>query len=119
MLKNFFEFIGSVAHDVAIFILQISLGVGAKIAFESKKRSITIKYVLSSFIIACFVGYVTDRFCTKQGWENVRGIAVPVMALISESFVKYLYENGPGFIGSWFKKHVGVDEKPNKNERKS
>jgi small-conductance mechanosensitive channel len=104
--------------DVIMWIFQVVIGVAAKLAFDSRKRKITTKYVITSFIIACFVGYITDKVWTAQGWEDTRGVAVAIMALLSETVVKYANDNLPSILNALIKKRLDVEvkDKPKEEE---
>lgn len=108
------ETVVSFFYDALIFLFQIFLGVGAKLAIESRKRSITLRNVATSFVIACLVGYVTDSFCTSRGWDSFRGVAVPVSALISEGLVKYILENASSILDTLIRKKLGINKSSDK-----
>lgn len=94
--------------DFAIFLFQVLLGVGAKVAMVSMKQKITRKYLIASVVIACFVGYLTDSLCTTLGYERYRGVAVSVMALVSETTVKYILNNGPRILSVLIQTKAGL-----------
>lgn len=113
MIKGFnelYQLIASTIDDVLIWAFQVFIGVGTKLALESRKRSLTKKYIFTSFIIASFVGYITDRLCTQWGFEQVRGVAVAVMALVSESVVKYFDQNAGSILDAILRRKLNIDK---------
>lgn len=96
--------------DILLWTFQVFIGVGAKLALESRKRTLTKKYVVTSFILASFVGYVTDRLCTQWGFDQMRGVAVAVMALLSESVVKYFDQNAGSILDVILRRKLNIDK---------
>jgi hypothetical protein len=112
MFKAFSELYNlgaSVVDDLIIWAFQVAIGVGTKLALESRRRTLTKKYIFTSFIIASFVGYITDRACTYWGFEQARGVAVAVMALLSESVVKYFDENAGAILDAILRRKLNID----------
>lgn len=107
-------------YDALVWVFQVFIGVAAKLSLESRKRKITFKYVLTSFIIACFVGYIIDKVWTSKGWIDTRGVAVAVAALLSESIIRYINDNLPSILNLLIKKKLDVDlKKEQENENLS
>lgn len=75
------------------WLLPSVLGVSTKLAYESRKSKIHISRVITSFIMAVFVGYMCDKICTHSGWLDMRGIIVAIGALSSETIVQWVLEN--------------------------
>ncbi len=114
-MKHLLDLISSTIDDILIWLFQVLLGVGTKLALESRTKTLTRKYVLTSFIIASFVGYITDRLCTKWGYDSLRGVAVSIMALLSESIVRYFTQNATRIldtiVNAILKKRLGDPSK--------
>jgi len=75
------------------WLLPSILGVSTKLAYESKSKTITKLRVVTSFVMAVFVGYLCDKMCTYYKWSEVRGIIVSIGALASETIVQHMLEN--------------------------
>lgn len=74
------------------WLLPSVLGVSTKLAYESRTKKITVFRVLTSFIMAVFIGYMCDKICTHYGWYDLRGIIVSIGALSSEAIVQYVLQ---------------------------
>lgn len=92
------------------------LGVSAKLAFESRLKRVTRARVITSIILACFVGYLTDKVCTHYQMDSWRGILVALGALASESIVQYLMTNTAGTVGELVRKLLNLDRKKPQDE---
>lgn len=115
MFKEAYHYLASVIDDVLLWAFQVAIGVGTKLALESRRRHLTKKYVFTSFIIASFVGYITDRVCTSLHYDQFRGVLVAIMALLSETIVRYFDENGGAIIDALLRRKIGLDIKNQDN----
>lgn len=99
-------------EDIKTFFawfLPAFLGVATKLAYESSVKKITKARVLTSFVMACFVGYIFDSLCTKYGLSESRGIIVSIGALTSESIIQYVLAHAPKLISVIIKKLGSIE----------
>lgn len=75
------------------WLLPSILGVATKLAYENKTKKITRARIVTSFVMAVFVGYLFDILCTAYKWDSLRGVIVSIGALSSETLVQYTLEN--------------------------
>ncbi|MEP7197277.1 MAG: hypothetical protein ABI851_12215 [Saprospiraceae bacterium] len=83
---------------VSSFVFSVAIGVGCKVAFRASKEIVKNKEVLTSIGMALFVGYIIDQIATQYGAIALRGVFVSVSALISESIVKYWFDNDSNIL---------------------
>lgn len=107
----------SLKHFLAWFLPSL-LGVATKLAYESRLKKLTKLSIITSLIMACFVGYVCDKLCTKYGLNDFRGVIVSLGALASESIVHYLFSNTPNIIIVVVKRITNIDLTINNNTDK-
>ena len=93
------------------WILGITIGVAAKLAFESRTKVLTNKEKIIKVIISAFVGYLAALYWDYRGWQETIKIAVPVCTLVGESAVEFLMENGKTILRAIFKKNFDIDTK--------
>jgi hypothetical protein len=115
MFKETYHYLASVVSDLLLWAFQVAIGVGTKLALESRRRHLTKKYVFTSFVIASFVGYITDKICTSLHYDQFRGVAVAIMALLSESIVRYFDENAGQILDAILRRKTGLDIKNQNN----
>jgi ABC-type transporter Mla maintaining outer membrane lipid asymmetry permease subunit MlaE len=90
--ENLDAFILAIKKILA-WLLPSVLGVSTKLAYESRKKRVHRSRIVTSFIMAVFVGYMCDIICTHYGWADLRGVIVAIGALSSETLVQYTLEN--------------------------
>lgn len=96
---------------VLAWFLPSFLGVATKLAFESRLKKITQVRVLTSLIMACFVGYICDKLCTKYDLSDMRGVVVAIGALASESIVQYTLINSNRIFKAIVKRIFNIELK--------
>lgn len=87
----------------------IGIGVAAKLAFDSKARTLTKKEKAIKIVISAFVGYMTAQFFEYKNWQEAIKVAVPIATLVGESAVEFVMENGKTILKALFKKNLGID----------
>lgn len=93
------------------WMLWISIGVAAKLAFESKRKVLTKKEKIVKVIISAFVGYMVALYWDYKGWDETIKISVPIGTLVGESIVEYFMENSKAIIKALVKKNLNIDDK--------
>lgn len=90
--------------------LWISIGVTAKLAFESRRKALTAKEKVIKVIISAFAGYMVALYWDYKGWDDTIKIAVPIGTLVGESIVEYFMENSKSIIKGILKKNIDIEE---------
>lgn len=93
------------------WLLPTVLGVATKLAYESRLKKLTKAHVLTSLVLACFAGYISDKLCVKYELNDLRGCIVALAALASDTIVQYLILNSNKGVGAVIKKMTGLDTK--------
>ena len=76
-----------------IWLGYISIGVMAKLAFDSRTQTLTRRQVIVKTVLSIFVGYLSAYICEKTGHVKFIGVVVPVCTLLGEAIVLYLMNN--------------------------
>lgn len=106
---KFYEELESSAKYFLAWFLPALLGVATKLAYESRLKKISSSRIITSLIMACFVGYMCDKMCTRYGLSDFRGIIVSIGALASESIIQYILTNMPRFLTATAKRIFNID----------
>lgn len=80
------------------WFLPSSFGVATKLAYESRLKNLSKKYIFTALIMSCFVGYLCDIGCTYYGLITFRGPIVALGALVSESLISFFFQNDKSII---------------------
>lgn len=96
------------------WIIGITVGVAAKLAFESKTRILSKKEKIVIVVISAFIGYLTALYWDYKGWDNTIKIAVPVATLVGEGVVEWAMDNTKTILKALFKNNFGVNTKDKK-----
>jgi hypothetical protein len=92
------------------WIMGIIIGVSVKLAFESKRRKLTMKEKVIKTIISIFAGYIAGVYWDYKGWEESMKLAVPIATIIGESVVEFIMENSKTIMKAFVKKNFDVDK---------
>lgn len=79
---------------ILMFLAYISIGVIAKIAFDSRSNKLTWKQIGIKSILSICAGAIASVLCQKWGFEKWAMLIVPVSTLIGEGLFGYV-------IGHW------------------
>ena len=89
----------------------ISIGVFAKLAFDSRNAKLSRKSIVIKTVLSIFVGYVSIQSCVFFGYEAYIGLVGPVSTLLGESIIVYIMTNWKAIT---FKFFPGFNNKPKK-----
>lgn len=84
------------------WVISISLGVVAKIAFEANRRVLKKKEILAIVAISFFVGYLVATWCEYKKWDEAAKFLVPLGTLLGQSLVNHLMTNWKAIIEKLF-----------------
>ena len=76
-----------------IWLGYISIGVMAKLAFDSRTQTLTRRQVIVKTVLSIFVGYLSAYICEQTGHLKFIGVIVPVCTLLGEAIVLYAMHN--------------------------
>jgi hypothetical protein len=89
-----------------LWIGYISLGVMAKLAFDSRNNTLTKKQIIVKSVLSIFCGYLAAVICENMGYTNWAKVIVPVSTLLGEALVLYVMNNWRSFVNkllpAWF-----------------
>lgn len=80
------------------WLVWVTIGVAAKLAFESRIKKLSWKEIAAIVVISVFVGYLANLICKKTGYEDWGGIIVPVSTLLGQSIVNFVLTNWEKWI---------------------
>lgn len=75
------------------WLVWVMIGVAAKLALESRTKKLSWKEIVIIVVISVFAGYMANAICNKTGYEDWRGIIVPVSTLLGQSMVNFVLTN--------------------------
>lgn len=89
-----------------VWLGYISIGVIAKLAFDSRANQLTRRQIIVKSVLSMFAGYVAAVVCENTGKGHWIKVVAPVATLLGESIVLYIMTNWkkwvakflPGFI---------------------
>lgn len=76
-----------------VWLVYISIGVLAKLAFDSRKTQLSKKEIIVKSVLSIFCGYIAAVACEQFGYENWAKLVVPVSTLLGEGIVMYVMTN--------------------------
>lgn len=77
----------------AIWFGYITIGVVAKLAFDSRNNVLSRKDIIIKTVFSIFIGYLSAYICEKTGNLRWIGVIVPVSTLLGEGIVLYIMSN--------------------------
>jgi hypothetical protein len=80
------------------WLVWITIGVAAKLAFDSRAKQLTKRDVIIKSILSIFCGYLAAVLCDKYGYEEWGKIVVPVATLLGEGVIMYVMTNWKKWI---------------------
>lgn len=81
-----------------IWVGYITLGVMAKLAFDSRNERLTKKQIVVKSVLSIFCGYLAAVVCENTHYSNWAKVIVPVSTLLGEGLVLYIMTNWRRFI---------------------
>jgi len=79
----------------------ISIGVFAKLAFDSRNNVLSRRQVIVKTILSIFIGYLSAYICEKTGQLKWIGVIVPVCTLLGEGIVLHIMNNYKQWFAKW------------------
>jgi len=93
-----------------IWLSYISIGVMAKLAFDSRLHTLTKKQIIIKTVLSVFVGYIAAVICETAHYTSWIKIVAPVSTLLGESIVVYTMTNwrqwANDFLPKWFRPKI-------------
>lgn len=75
------------------WFLPSFFGAAVKIAYELRVNKVSWSLILTSLVIASFVGWVADAVCGYYELVKFRGVIIAVSAMGSDSLLKFFFKN--------------------------
>lgn len=75
------------------WIVWVTIGVAAKLAFESRSRKLSWREVMIIVVISVFSGYIANNICEHTGYKDWSGVVVPIATLLGQSLMNWLMTN--------------------------
>lgn len=75
------------------WIISISIGVVAKLAFERGKKKLSWVEIMVIVALSVFSGYMAAVYCEYKGWHEAGRIVVPLATLLGQGFINYIMSN--------------------------
>lgn len=75
------------------YFFYITLGVMAKLAFDSRVNTLSKKQVVIKAVLSIFVGILAANLCEFGHYEKASKIIVPTATILGESIISYLMTN--------------------------
>ena len=76
-----------------IWLAYITVGVLAKLAFDSRNEHLTRRQIVIKVTLSIFAGYMASVACEATGYTKFAGLIVPVATLLGEGFIVYLMKH--------------------------
>lgn len=86
----------------AIWLFYITVGVVAKLAFDSRNSKLTWKAIAIKSILSIFVGFIAAIFCENFGYRDWGKVIVPVSTLLGEALIVWAMTNWYGVLSRAF-----------------
>lgn len=84
-----------------IWFFYITLGVLAKLAFDSRSNVLTRKQIIVKSVLSIFCGYIAAVLCENLNYGNWAKVVVPVSTLMGEAIVMYVMSNWKFFLNKF------------------
>jgi len=78
------------AGKILTWLAYISIGVFAKLAFDSRQVKLTRRSIIIKTVLSIFCGFVAAQICEQTGHISYIGWICPVATLLGESIIVYL-----------------------------
>lgn len=80
------------------WFLPSTFGVATKMAYESRLKKLSKKYIFTALLMSCFVGWLCDMLCTYYALITFRGPIIALGALTAESAISFFFQNDKGIL---------------------
>ena len=86
-----------------IWIIYVTLGTIAKLAFDSRNTPLTKRQLIVKAGLSLIVGSLTSIACNTFGWVKLGVFLVPLATIVGEELIGYIVSN----FKQWMDKIVG------------
>lgn len=105
---TFWHEISQFFGKAALWVGYITLGVMAKLAFDSRTNRLSRRQIIIKAVLSIFAGYLAAVCCEAFGYSSLGKIIVPVSTLCGEGIVVYIMTNWDKWMDhvlpKWMKK---------------
>ena len=108
---TFWQEIMQGAGKFITWFAYISIGVLAKLAFDSRNAKLTKKNIIVKTVLSIFCGFIAAQVCENFGYDSYIGIISPVATLLGESIIVYVMTNWKAVTFKFFP-NLNPDNKP-------
>jgi hypothetical protein len=84
-----------------VWFFYITIGVLAKLAFDSRNNKLTRKQIIVKSVLSIFCGYLSAVLCENFNYTQWAKIVVPVSTLLGEGIVLYIMTNWKKFVNKF------------------
>lgn len=91
--KGFINEITQGLEKALVWILYITAGVLAKLAFDSRNEQLTKKQIVVKVALSIFAGYMASVACETFNYQKFAGLVVPVVTLLGEGVIVHLMKH--------------------------
>lgn len=84
-----------------VWIAYISIGVIAKLAFDSRSNKLTTRQIIIKTVLSIFVGVLAAIVCENLHYDMWGKVIVPVSTLIGEGVIVYVMSNWKKILINW------------------
>lgn len=99
-----------------IWFFYISIGVIAKLAFDSRTTQLTKKQIIVKSVLSIFCGYVAAVVCENMNYKEWGKVIIPVATLLGEGIVMYIMNNWKEFVNKLIPPFFRPGEKKNNSK---
>ena len=99
---RFWHEVGQFFGKAMIWLAYISIGVIAKLAFDSRNNNLSRRMIIIKSILSIFCGYIAAVICENYGYVSWGKIIVPVSTLLGEGIVVYFMSNWKSLANKFF-----------------
>lgn len=91
--STFWQEVGIAFSKALGWIVWVLIGVAARLAFESMVKKLSWREISIIVVLSIFSGYIANRICNIYGYEEWRGVVVPVSTLLGQNIMNYIMQN--------------------------
>jgi hypothetical protein len=92
------------------WIIPTTIGMGAKIAIDSRSKRLTWREILIKIVIGFFSGFVVSWYLITHGMEHTAMWASPLATMGGESIILFFTINSNKFFRFFAKKWLGMKD---------
>lgn len=92
------------------WIIPTTVGMGAKLAIDSRNKRLTWRDILIKITIGFFSGFVVSWYLINHGMEKTAMWATPLATMSGESVILFLSTNSSKYYRFFSKKWLGMKD---------